>query len=75
MLLSCYFKKVANFMKDIGSFAQEGPMQQFTIPTCYFPSTAVFVDDSRDFLLNFVYILAEFKTKVYGFYNQRRRRI
>lgn len=46
-------------MKDIGSFAQEGPMQQFTIPTCYFPSTAVFVDDSRDFLLNFVLHLDE----------------
>lgn len=29
-------------------------MQHFSIPTCYFPTTAVFVDDSRDFLLNFV---------------------
>lgn len=34
-------------------------MQHFTIPTCYFPSTAVFVDDSRDFLLNFVLQLDE----------------
>lgn len=25
-----------------------------TIPVCYFPSTVLFVDDSRDFLLNFV---------------------
>ncbi|KTD52804.1 response regulator [Legionella quateirensis] len=34
-------------------------MQHFSIPTCYFPSTAVFVDDSRDFLLNFVLHLDE----------------
>ena len=34
-------------------------MQHFSIPTCYFPSTAVFVDDSRDFLLNFVLQLDE----------------
>jgi len=34
-------------------------MQHFSIPTCYFPSTAVFVDDSRDFLLNFVLQLGE----------------
>ncbi len=36
-----------------------GAMQHFTIPTCYFPSTTVFVDDSRDFLLNFVLHLDE----------------
>lgn len=34
-------------------------MSHFSIPTCYFPSTAVFVDDSRDFLLNFVLQLDE----------------
>ncbi len=34
-------------------------MQYFTIPTCYFPSTALFIDDSRDFLLNFVLQLDE----------------
>lgn len=34
-------------------------MQHFSIPTCYFPSTALFVDDSRDFLLNFVLQLDE----------------
>lgn len=34
-------------------------MQHFSIPTCFFPSTAVFVDDSRDFLLNFVLQLDE----------------
>ncbi|WP_133128283.1 response regulator [Legionella nagasakiensis] len=34
-------------------------MQHFSIPTCYFPSTAVFLDDSRDFLLNFVLQLDE----------------
>ncbi|HRD69155.1 MAG TPA: response regulator [Legionella sp.] len=34
-------------------------MHHFSIPTCYFPSTAVFVDDSRDFLLNFVLQLDE----------------
>jgi CheY-like chemotaxis protein len=34
-------------------------MHHFSIPTCYFPSTVVFVDDSRDFLLNFVLHLDE----------------
>lgn len=34
-------------------------MRHFSIPTCYFPSTVVFVDDSRDFLLNFVLQLDE----------------
>ncbi len=34
-------------------------MHHFSIPTCYFPSTAVFVDDSCDFLLNFVLQLDE----------------
>lgn len=34
-------------------------MQHFSIPTCYFPSTALFIDDSRDFLLNFVLHLDE----------------
>lgn len=34
-------------------------MQHFSIPTCYFPSTALFLDDSRDFLLNFVLQLDE----------------
>ncbi|KTD22060.1 Response regulator containing a CheY-like receiver domain and an HD-GYP domain [Legionella lansingensis] len=34
-------------------------MQHFSIPTCYFPSTALFIDDSRDFLLNFVLQLDE----------------
>lgn len=34
-------------------------MQHFSIPTCYFPTTAVFIDDSRDFLLNFVLQLDE----------------
>ncbi|MBA2656670.1 MAG: response regulator [Tatlockia sp.] len=34
-------------------------MQNFSIPTCYFPSTALFIDDSRDFLLNFVLQLDE----------------
>ncbi|KTD17561.1 response regulator [Legionella jordanis] len=34
-------------------------MNHFSIPTCYFPSTALFVDDSRDFLLNFVLQLDE----------------
>lgn len=34
-------------------------MQPFSIPTCYFPSTALFLDDSRDFLLNFVLQLDE----------------
>lgn len=34
-------------------------MQQFSIPTGYFPSTALFLDDNRDFLLNFVLQLDE----------------
>lgn len=34
-------------------------MHHYSIPTCYFPSTALFVDDSRDFLLNFVLQLDE----------------
>lgn len=34
-------------------------MQHFSIPTCYFPSTTIFVDDNRDFLLNFVLQLDE----------------
>lgn len=34
-------------------------MQHFSIPTCYFPSTALFLDDSHDFLLNFVLQLDE----------------
>lgn len=34
-------------------------MHHFSIPTCYFPSTALFIDDSRDFLLNFVLQLDE----------------
>lgn len=34
-------------------------MQQHFIPACYFPSTVLFVDDSRDFLLNFILHLDE----------------
>ncbi|AHE66069.1 response regulator containing a CheY-like receiver domain and an HTH DNA-binding domain [Legionella oakridgensis ATCC 33761 = DSM 21215] len=34
-------------------------MQHFSIPACYFPSTVLFLDDSRDFLLNFVLQLDE----------------
>lgn len=34
-------------------------MHQFSIPTCYFPSTTLFLDDNRDFLLNFVLQLDE----------------
>lgn len=34
-------------------------MRYFSIPACYFPSTALFLDDSRDFLLNFVLQLDE----------------
>lgn len=34
-------------------------MQRHSIPTCYFPSTALFLDDNRDFLLNFVLQLDE----------------
>jgi CheY-like chemotaxis protein len=32
---------------------------QNSIPTCYFPSSVLFVDDSRDFLLNFILQLDE----------------
>lgn len=28
-------------------------MNKYVIPTCYFPSTVVFIDDSREFLMNF----------------------
>lgn len=34
-------------------------MFEFSIPTCYFPTTALFLDDNRDFLLNFVLQLDE----------------
>ena len=34
-------------------------MPHFSIPTCFFPTTALFVDDNRDFLLNFVLQLDE----------------
>lgn len=34
-------------------------MKRSYIPTCYFPSTVMFVDDSRDFLLNFTLQLDE----------------
>lgn len=34
-------------------------MQHFSIPTCFFPSTTLFIDDCRDFLLNFVLQLDE----------------
>ena len=34
-------------------------MRHSSIPTCYFPSTALFLDDSHDFLLNFVLQLDE----------------
>ncbi len=34
-------------------------MHYLSIPTCYFPSTTLFLDDSRDFLLNFVLQLDE----------------
>jgi len=34
-------------------------MQHYSIPACYFPSTVLFIDDSRDFLLNFVLQLDE----------------
>jgi CheY-like chemotaxis protein len=34
-------------------------MKKLSIPMCYFPSTILFVDDSRDFLLNFVLQLDE----------------
>lgn len=32
---------------------------QYTTPACYFPTTVLFIDDSRDFLLNFVLQLDE----------------
>lgn len=34
-------------------------MQHLSVPTCYFPSTTIFIDDNRDFLLNFVLQLDE----------------
>jgi CheY-like chemotaxis protein len=34
-------------------------MPNFSIPTCFFPTTALFIDDNRDFLLNFVLQLDE----------------
>lgn len=34
-------------------------MRNLSIPTCYFPSTVLFLDDNRDFLLNFVLQLDE----------------
>ncbi|NKB46161.1 MAG: response regulator [Legionellales bacterium] len=34
-------------------------MPKFSIPTCYFPSTILFVDDSREFLINFTLQLAD----------------
>ncbi len=34
-------------------------MQEFLTPTCYFPSTVLFIDDGHDFLLNFVLHLDE----------------
>ncbi len=34
-------------------------MHYFSIPICYFPSTALFVDDSSHFLLNFILQLDE----------------
>ena len=34
-------------------------MQPYSIPVCYFPSTVLFIDDNRDFLLNFVLQLDE----------------
>ncbi len=34
-------------------------MKLSQIPTCYFPSTVLFIDDSRDFLLNFTLQLDE----------------
>lgn len=34
-------------------------MQHLSIPTCFFPSTTLFIDDNRDFLLNFVLQLDE----------------
>lgn len=34
-------------------------MKQYSVPVCYFPSTVYFIDDSKDFLLNFVLQLDE----------------
>lgn len=34
-------------------------MKQYSVPICYFPSTVYFIDDSKDFLLNFVLQLDE----------------
>jgi CheY-like chemotaxis protein len=34
-------------------------MQDFSIPVCYFPTTVLFIDDHRDFLLNIVLHLDE----------------
>lgn len=34
-------------------------MPQFSTPVCYFPGTVLFIDDNRDFLLNFVLQLDE----------------
>jgi CheY-like chemotaxis protein len=34
-------------------------MPKFSIPTCYFPSTILFIDDNRDFLMNFTLQLAD----------------
>ena len=34
-------------------------MQPYLTPTCYFPSTVVFIDDSREFLMNFTLQLDE----------------
>lgn len=34
-------------------------MEHLSIPTCYFPGTTIFIDDNRDFLLNFVLQLDE----------------
>lgn len=34
-------------------------MTQSSIPTCYFPSTVLFIDDSREFLMNFTLQLSD----------------
>lgn len=34
-------------------------MHNFSIPVCFFPSTVLFLDDNRDFLLNFILQLDE----------------
>ena len=39
--------------------SQGGAVRREMIPICYFPSTVLFIDDSRDFLLNFVLQLDE----------------